>query len=46
MQYFLQNLAGPDSLIGRSITLSGGDDSLCCVIGRDTFREEEPMETP
>lgn len=47
MQYFLQNLAGKDSLIGRSITLTLYDEgSFCCTIGRDTYREPEEPDAP
>lgn len=40
-----QNLAGKQSLIGRSIVLVEKDDDVplgCCVIGRDVYRMSAP----
>ena len=43
-QYFLQNLGGDDSLIGRSMALFEKDDDTpisCCIIAVDIYREPE-----
>lgn len=42
--YFLQNLGGKDSLIGKSIVLFEKDDDTpinCCIIARDIYRAPE-----
>ena len=46
-QTILQNLAGKDSLIGRSMSFNTleGYAELCCIIGRDMGPELEAPET-
>ena len=43
LQYsFLQNLAGPESIIGRSVSIwSNGEKLACCVVGRDASPRED-----
>lgn len=45
----LQNLAGEESIIGRSMALMAGDETTpraCCVIARDAAPEPEVVEEP
>ena len=43
LQYsFLQNLAGPETIIGRSVSIwSEGEKLACCVVGRDASPRED-----